>query len=462
MKYKFLFLILILSVSVFSAVTYDNCYKTALKYVKYSEGESLDMKPNALTHYGSNQYWVFEVKSMGNIQFMIPVDADTGFLFYESSAKDVMKAHYLSNFFATHDSFDDFLSDLLSFAQHQRSDLNNKKTNLETYVDPYLNVTISSEASYKSALDSAINNADDLRSAITTLQGDLISINSFEDISKIQSEFSKMFSEENAFLNSLNDVVDASNDLHVEVGQLFTDGEIDQSTRDSLLTYTTHSGLSDEVVSRQDALKSNKKVINDFFASMDSKIGQFYVKLVDRINSTSDSVVINEVLNTLANYSSTYSNFTKLIDEKQIPAYYEDVDDNMKQLYTLISKGNEDCSDKVLEDCQAVMSSFKDIDSLINKINASISSYSSSCNDGQRMACSIGDSTGYKTCVNGKWSSCEVSSSSSKYNYKLIGLLVLVIVGLIIFKYKDELMEKFTGDSEDEEEDTGSWQSQWN
>ncbi len=51
----------------------------------------------------------------------------------------------------------------------------------------------------------------------------------------------------------------------------------------------------------------------------------------------------------------------------------------------------------------------------------------------------------------------------SKYNVKLITLLVLVIAGLIGFKYKDEIMEKFSGsDEDDEDEENGSWQGQWN
>ncbi len=463
MKFKFLALILILSVSVFSAVTYNDCYKTALKYVKYSEGESLDLKPNALTYYGSNKYWVFEVKSVGSIQFMIPVDADTGDLFYESSAKDVMKAHYLANFFATDDSFSNFLDNLLSFVQHQRSDLETKKTNLETYIDPYLNVTISSESSYKSALSAGISNADSLRSAITSLQGELSSLGSFEDVAKVQNGFRSVFSKEKSFLDSLNNVVEKSNDLHAEVGQMFTDGEIDQSTRDSILTYTTHSGLSDAVVSKQDTLTSNKKVIDDFFNGMDTKVSQFYVNLLDRVDSTSDSTVIDEVIQTLNNYSATYTLLGNQIDSKGIPASYNDINSKMIELHDLIEKGNEDCSEKVLEDCEAVKANFSSIDSLIKEINSSINSYSvSSCTNGHKITCVVGTQTGYKTCVNGHWSSCVISSGSS-YNFKLIALLVVVIIGLVAYKYKEELMDKLGGSGGNvEEEDTGSWQSQWN
>ena len=462
MRFKFLFLILILSVSVFSVVTYNDCYKVALKYVKYSEGESLDMKPNALTDYNSKQYWVFEVKSVGNIQFMIPVDANSGNLFYESSVKDVMKAHYLANFFATDDSFNSFLDNLLSFTQRQRSDLETKKTNLETYIDPYLNVSISSESAYKNALDSSINNADSLRAAITSLQGELTSLGSFSDVAKVQNGFRNVFSKEKNFLDSLNNVVSKSNDLHTEVGELSTNGDIDPSTRDSLLTYTTHSGLTDAVISKQDALTGNKKVIDDFFNGMDTKIGQFYVNLIDRIDTTTDSSVIDEAIASLNNYSSTYTLLGKQIDDRGIPASYKGINDKMIELHSLISQGNDACKDKVLEDCQNVLSNFSSIDSLINEINSTVNSYEiSSCSDGQKMACVIGTNHGFKTCNNGVWGSCEVSSGSG-YNFKLIALLVLVIVGLIGFKYKDELIEKFGGGGESEEDDSGSWQNQWN
>ena len=463
-KWKFLFLIIILSASVFSAVTYDDCYKTALKYVKYSQGESLDMKPKALTHYGSDEYWVFEVKSVGNIQFMLPINAKTGFLFYESNAKDVMKAHYLANFFATEDSLSNFLSNLLDFAQHQRSDLNNKKTNLETYVDPYLNVTINSESDYKSALDSAISADDSLRSSIISLQGELISLNSFDDVSKVKTMFGNVFTEEANLLNDLNQVVDTSNKLHKEVGDLYTAGEIDQSTRDAIITYTTHNGLADEVVSKQDALKTNRKVINDFFNGMDDRINQFYAKLVDRVAGTTNSSIIEETKKTLKEYASTYNSFDKQISEKQIPASYENLNDKMIKFHNFLSNSNEQCSNNSMQDCQAVMANFSSIDSLVKQINASITSFSSSsCTEGQRMACVLGDKTGYKTCNAGQWGECVVkTSTASKYNIKLIAALVVIIIGLIAFKYKDDLMDKFGGNEEESDEDTGSWQSQFN
>ncbi len=465
MKWKFLFLLIILSVSVFSAVTYDDCYKTALKYVRYSQGESLDMKPKALTHYGSNEYWVFEVKSVGNIQFMLPVDAEKGVLFYEQGAKDVMKAHYLANFFATDDSFSTFLDNLLDFAQHQRSDLNNKKTNLETYVDPYLNVTIDSESDYKSALDSAISAADNLRASITALQGELISLDSFDDVAKVKTMFGNVFSDEGVLLNDLNQVVDTSNKLHKEVGDLYTAGEIDQSTRDAIITYTTHSGLADEIVSKQDDLKTNRRVINDFFNGMDDKINQFYAKLVDRVASTSNSTIIKDVQDKLKEYADEYSSFNKQITEKGVPASYHDLNSKMIEFHNFISSASEQCANNSVESCQTVLSNFSKIDSLVREINESIVSFSSSsCVDGQKMACVVGDKTGYKTCSGGQWGSCviENNSSGSKYNLKLIGALVLIIIGLIAFKYKDNLMDMFGGGSEEEsEEDSGSWQSQF-
>ncbi|GAF93273.1 unnamed protein product, partial [marine sediment metagenome] len=114
---KLISLLLLISVAL-SAVTFEEAWDTASKY-KYGT-ESLNINPIQLTLSGGTEYWIFEVIAYGNIKTMIPVNAETGEVYYEDDILEGIKVHYFANFFATHSDIEDFLDSTKSMALNKK------------------------------------------------------------------------------------------------------------------------------------------------------------------------------------------------------------------------------------------------------------------------------------------------------------------------------------------------------
>ena len=455
---KLICLLLLVSV-VFTAIDPIDAWNNAGIYVKTTSGETQNSDPYIAFSYSGQEYYVYDVSNYGNVQFMIPINSETGSVEYSSSAKEIMKVYYLANFFHDDVGFDSFLGDLSSFGGIQQANLKRIKNTLIVDVDTR-NISIDSEEEYKRALEIAITDTGELIAA-SKLKDKLELINSYDDVSSIELGFNNVFTKEQELLDSLEEVINKSKNFEIEVKTKYNSGEIDQSDYIVLMSAFVSIDLETIIDNKKDQLSSNKVVINEFFNGMNPKIDQFYVTLTKRIDSTSDDNVIKEIVDTLTDYSTTYSVFVVELDNKGIPSSYNDVKDEMDDLSELIEDSKKFCEDDDLEECKKAMSNYKDIDSFILSINSSINSYSGGCSSGQRRACTDGGESGIETCSNGVWGSCVVSASDG-YNLILIAGLVIVVLALIAFKFKDKIMESISGGSEPEEEDTGGWQSQWN
>jgi len=195
---------------------------------------------------------------------------------------------------------------------------------------------------------------------------------------------------------------------------------------------------------------------------MNSKMDQFYITFTNRMSSTKDDNVVRDITDILIAYSNNYSFFIEELDTKKIPSSYNNVEDDMDNLKKLIDNSKEFCEDEELEECKNAIGNYEEMDELVESINETIVSYSSSstCTNEQTKHCNINGGSGTQICRNGVWGSC-VANSGGGYNLILIAGLVIVLLALVAFKFKDNIMESISGGSEPEE-DTGGWQSQWN
>lgn len=422
-------------------ITLDRAQQIATPYVY--QGEQLDIKPQKLTTAGGTSYWVMEAKSLGQIQVMFPVDSKTGLINRDTSIKDVLKTHYLANFFATDDTIPNYLDGSLSFAQQTQADLDSKLTNFKTNVEPFMpaNVTLTKKEPYKSAVSNAITRASSLRSSLTSMKSKISGINDPSDITVVQSGFSNLFSQETSFLNALDDVSTTSDALHTEVNQDVNAGTLDSSLGNSIILSTTHAGLSTSLIQRNDALTTNKNAMDSFFASLDSKADEYYVKLNNRLSSTSEELERKVILEKIGNYSSTYENISN--SGNSLPSDYRissGFNSDLQRLYNLLNKSYSDCSGDI-STCRAVKSNYPTIDGLVTSLRADLSGYSG-CTNGQTRACTAASGeSGTQTCANNVWSTCAASGGGGGFNWLLIGGFLIIIVLLIVYRYRDKFFK---------------------
>ena len=460
MKFKSLLIIFLLCTVVFSAVSFSECHKEAFQYVKVYEGETMTNLPNILNYKGAISYWVFEVKSnTAQIQFMIPVNSETGSIDYSSNSKDIIKTHYLSNFFDTDDSIAGYLSSQLTYAEIKEDTYSNAKTDLLFYEIQLGNFTVGNLTSLKNELEEGVDIASNLQTAILDTKSKIVEIKYYTQISSIDNSFDTFFLNQSSFLTQAEIISATSSALLIELAdneELITEKpQILQALQGVVNSYN----LKQSVTSQKNDLKQNQDVIDGFFNGMDNKVDQFHINLVDRIEGTSDVQIIKNIITVLKNYSDIYIGFGNEINTKNIPNSYDGIEENMVGLFDLIEESKDFCKEEVLEDCKQARDNYEKIDTLVYSINNSINSYSTSCTTGQNKDCMIAGESGTQTCLNGIWCSCVVSSSG--YNMTLIIVLVVVILGLIVFKFKDDIMEKIGSAGEPAQEETSSWQSQW-
>ncbi len=429
-------LLLIVSVAL-AAVSIDGAQTIVTPYVY--QGEQIDIQPQKLTTSGSTSYWVMETKSLNQIQVMFPVDYNTGIISRSVAIKPVLKTHYLANFYVTSNSIPNFLDETLTYAQQQQSDLDQKIRNFETNVEPFIpqGVSFTNKDSYKTTVRDAINKSAILRDLINSLKLKINSVTSPADITTTQSSFSAFFAQESALLDSLNKVVTAADKFHVEINQDVNNGTIDSSFGSSMVFATTHSI---DTIQRRDSLTSNKNTIDSFYSSLDTKADDYFIKLNNRVSQSADEILKKQVIEILNNYSNQYSDLngqgTALSVTYRASSGF---DSDLSKLYNLLNQSYASCSGSSSADtCSGVKSNYPQMDTLVANLKSDIANAANKCVTGQTQSCTSGNQVGTQTCVSGGWSACAVSGG---LNYTLISALLLVIVALLAYKYRDRFFK---------------------
>lgn len=457
---KILFvLVFICLISIVFAQDYDVTLDQAQQIVTphIYQGEALDIKPQELTYSETTAYWVMEAVSLGKIQVMFPVDAETGDVETSSFIKDVLKTHYLANFFVTDDTFSDFLSSELTFAQHKTDDFSNAKTQFEFYENQFdENVQLNELNNLKSALTNGKAKAQAVRSQIISTQSAIVNIDDVSDVSSTQDSFNNFLSKENAFLNSVESIGDISSDFMIELAG----NDYLKINRTDLLQalqgVMTSNRLTESVTARKDSLTQNENTIDSFFADLDAKADGYYVKLNNRLNQSVEEQARRVILEKIGNYSNQYQN---LSDQGQsLPSSYRassGFNSDIEQLYDLLEDGLEYCSGTSLTECQRAEDDFDEIETLISRLESDIENYGRQCTSGQTQSCTTATGeSGTQTCTNGVWGTCVAGGGGIGLNWTLIIGLIVILALLILYKFKDKI---FGGGKVEEE--TSEWAS---
>lgn len=428
---KQLLLLLILVSAGFSAVTLEQAQTTVTPY--FLSGEQLDIQPSDLTTSGSSSYWVLEAKSLNQIQVMFPVDANTGNIETSSSIKEVLKTHYLANFLVTDTTITDYLDSQLTYAQQRGDAFSSAKTDLEFYETQLGNITITSLSPLKSALSTGNSEATALRQQILSTKTTLGNVKSPGDVASAQGSLSSFFSKEGAFLSQSETVSSKASDFMIE---LAGNDELKTNRPDllqALQGVVNSYSLRQSVTAQKDDLTLNKATIDAFFAGLDGKADDYYLKLTNRIEQSGNIGAINAIIENVNAYQANYTAIGNDATAKRVPDDYNDFAAKMDELHALINESYAYCNAGTLAECQKAEANFDDMDSLVTSLKSIVTSYSTACTNGATRACTGGT----QTCANGVWGSCKTSGG---FNWTLIIIMVIVIAGLVAFKFKDKIL----------------------
>jgi hypothetical protein len=399
-------------------------------------GEGFDMAPQTTVALGADAYYVGELKTMGNIVVMLPVDAKTGEIVYTDDMKDVIKTHYVANFFASGDNpVKNFMDTTLTYAQQKQSDLESKLSQFETIVEPQIpaNVTLLHKGAFKSAVSSAIDAATTLRTQTKNVRDVvIISINKPADIASAQNSFGGFFNAYDAFLDSLTDVSSASEALITETNEKIQSGELDANKGSAVISAVTFSGLSQDVITRKDTLDTNKVAVNAFFANLDTKGAEYLVKLKQRVSHSTEEVERQEILSKIYNYSSELSNMTEKAAD--LPSSYlssSGLTKDKNDVETLINASYELCGTTEIADCRRAQANFGEMETKLGSMQAKIDAYEppQTCTGGKELK---GGKCVCPTGTEEKSGKC-VAVAGQPLNTNLIIALVAVIIVVIIF-----------------------------
>jgi hypothetical protein len=432
MKKLALFIILLVGVG-FPALSVEQAGDKAQSYIESSE--AVTIHPNGLTISGTDSYWVMElVGSLSQIRAMLPINSETGNIESDDAARDVLETHYLANYLTYSDAGDTVsthFQSTLTFAQGKKIDFNAAISDINQYAPQIRNAgyDFPGLVDLNDSLVSANAVNDELRNNIQLRAQPLMAQTNWRtsDLADSNTIFSDVFSSEGDFLNAMSDVSAKANAFQVEIVGNSQFVQTYQTLALALQSIITVHKLTEDVTQRNDTLKSSRNAINQFFDGLDNVGTDYLAKLRARMDSHLPSDVIANISSTLTMYATNYSYIVNNSDS--IPPSYQTRIDDLKTLIDgaqlALTAGNYTLA----------QTKFGDISDLIDTLTLEIGQCPTSCTGGKTLkdcACTCPSNT--------KEESGKCVSTGFTLNPYLIGGLILIIIVLIAFKYKDKIL----------------------
>jgi len=441
MKRALLLAVILIGIG-FASITSTQAGTKALQYAE--AGESIKIVPEGLTYSGSTSYYVMElIGTTGRIEVMIPINSETGNVEIGDAVKDVLKTHYLANFFATDDAMGDFLDTTLSYAQGRY--FSSAISQLELYENQLPSgVTLVNLQPLKDSITAANAMNDELRNKILAAQEFTTSTKTVwrtTDVDSTKTAFDQVFEKENAFIAALDDVAAIANDFMIELAgsELKTENP---SLVQAFQGVITSNRLADGASTRtKDDLTQNKNTINAFFSGLSAKSDDYLTKLRQRYENHISPTDIQQISDKLSEYAVNYSYINS--NNVYLPSSYQS---QASDLHDVLTEAQNYFTNKNYTEAKA---KFDEIDNLVETLMAQINLCQTPCTGGKThvdCVCKCPSDT--------KEEGGKCVSSGFSLNLPLIGGLILIMVLLIVFKYKDKI---FPGGGEVEEMPKDAW-----
>jgi len=441
MKRALLLAVILIGIG-FASITSTQAGTKALQYAE--AGESIKIVPEGLTYSGSTSYYVMElIGTTGRIEVMIPINSETGNVEIGDAVKDVLKTHYLANFFATDDAMKDFLDTTLSYAQGRY--FSSAISQLELYENQLPSgVTLVNLQPLKDSITAANAMNDELRNKILAAQEFTTSTKTVwrtTDVDSTKTAFDQVFEKENAFIAALDDVAAIANDFMIELAgsELKTENP---SLVQAFQGVITSNRLADGASTRtKDDLTQNKNTINAFFSGLSAKSDDYLTKLRQRYENHISPTDIQQISDKLSEYSVNYSYINS--NNVYLPSSYQS---QASDLHDVLTEAQNYFTNKNYTEAKA---KFDEIGNLVETLMAQINLCQTPCTGGKTHVDCV-----CKCPADTKEEGGKCVSSGFSLNLPLIGGLILIIALLIAFKYKDKI---FPGGGEVEEKPKDMW-----
>lgn len=362
--------------------------------------EYLDSTPKSEVFTDSTPFWVVEVISAGSIVVMVPVNGKTGRIDTSDYMEDILKTHYLANFLEKSGSIKSFLTETRSFADTTQGSLDAKDSEYRNVLKPQLNRTFAKESAYLSALNAAEQRAAELSATIGSIEGLIAEIKRPSDIFELRASFTELFAKERAFLDAMEDAMDASDALK---GEMLASGLAAEnpSLYQALFNSISIAGR-EKLPGMRTTLGDNEREIGAFFSDLGSRGKEFLVKLRERASRTVSEQERKGIEASLNAYTANYT---------YINANSEKVNSTAKigELYKFLtqSKNALDAGDYA-----AAKANFTKIDSLVSELAAEIAAYKPPE---------------------------PAKPPAPGINWLLIAALAIILIALLLYKFKDRI-----------------------
>jgi len=442
MKKSALLVILLLALGL-STITKEDAWNKA---VQYEEGsESPDLKPIGLTQSGTNSYWVIELKgAMGIINVMLPINSETGDVEVADSMKDVLKTHYLANYFTTQTAVPNLLDSVLSFAQGKNTDFTNAMLKLEvSEAQLPSNTTLENLLLLKDAIDDANLKNKALRDKVQETKA-LISQTKWRttDVEASRTALNTVFSREEAFLQALEDVSTYASAIYVELaGNEYLKTDYYDLVLAFQLTIDSYKLTEGAPIAIEDDLTARKSEVSLFYGDLDSISAEYLTKLRSRVDRHISQTEIQNIKNQLTIYNANYT-YINNNAQKISPSARGDI----QEMYDALNEAQGYFNNGNYSQAKAL---FSNMDTLVESLMGHIGDCPPVCSGGKEptsdcdCACPSDTTESNGECVGG-----------FSLNFPLIGGLVIIIAILIVFKYKDKI---FPGGGQVEEKTKDAW-----
>ncbi len=433
---KAILAILLISTPVLSQVSLDEATDEAVKFKEPAEG--INLEPKHKVNVGNTEYWPFEITDLGKIQFIVPINAETGEVADNTTWTPIMETHYLANFFKTTDSIKGYLDSAQSFGEGKESTFSSAKEELESFYEPQINITLNNMDPLQNKLGEAADAAKTLQSDSIDTSSQIENLNTPSDVTKAEQNIKSVINQQRSLINIGEEVNSRANDLEQEVVAARDEGEIDSGVATSILSIT--DGVKSDYIQVRNNLQGSENTLNSFLDSLDSKIEDFKTKLQKRMEIPEEQKTRNQILEQLDNYQTKVN---KLVNNSQdLPYSYlqgEGFQDTSESTLNMIQDSISDCQTDNISKCKEAIDQYQEIESSIQEMNQTIQDYEP-CTEGETKECTVNGQQGIQQCQNGQWTTCTPTDTGG-VNWGLVGGLTIILAVLILYKFKDKIFQ---------------------
>jgi len=446
MRKTILFIVLLIGLG-FSVVnlTPQQAGEIAGKYKETTE--TVDLSPSGLTYSGAAPYYVMELKgALDTIIVMLPINAETKQVEYGDSVLDLLKTHYLANYFAPDDnSVRTFLDSTLTYASAKSDAFRSALQDLSVYEAQLTSQAPNETLQYLQPLKDSLTDTKDnkVTGLIKQIQDTQFIISAVDwrttDVDAANRNLDAVFSKQEAFFDGVDNAADNAASLNTELAgdqyllANYYNLVVGMQGVLSKLTYVP--------TSMRASLNSNRNAVNTFFSTLDTTGGQYLAKLRERLDKYIDPTEIEAIRQALNAYDANYT--TILSNSGSMTSTCAN---NIEALRTAITEAKQYFYNQNYTQAKA---NFESIDSQISSLMSCIDQCPPQCSGGRvpnsdcKCVCPAGMTESNGQCVGG-----------FSLNLPLIGGLILIISLLIVFKYKDKI---FPGGGKVEEMPKDAW-----